>query len=172
MNKRVSELITIEQIKQWDKDNVITITAGTGTGKSYFIKNILYAFAKANNKKILFLIHRTDCKNQFYEEIKRDNKLYNIDIKTYQSIEFAIMNNKSIDFSQYKYIVCDELHYFFGDSAFNKTTDMSLNTILRQDKAIRIFMSATGRYTKNYIKNTKKIISRVFMNIFLTLWSM
>ena len=155
--KRVSEIITTEEIKKWNKGDIITITAGTGAGKSYFIKNILYAFAKQENKKILFLIHRTSCTNQFYEEIKRDNKLDTIHIKTYQSIEYSIMNDKSIDFSKYKYIVADEFHYFFGDSAFNKRTDISINTILNQKDNIRIFMSATGRYTKNYIKNTKKI---------------
>lgn len=155
--KRVSEIITTEEIKKWNKGDIITITAGTGAGKSYFIKSILYAFAKSENKKILFLIHRTDCKNQFYEEIKRDNKTDIIDIKTYQYIEYSIINDKSIDFSKYKYIVCDEMHYFFGDSAFSKTTDISLNTILEQNNHIRIFMSATGNYTKNYIKNVKKI---------------
>ena len=154
--KRVSEIITTEEIKKWNKGDIITITAGTGAGKSYFIKNILYAFAKQENKKILFLIHRTSCTNQFYEEIKRDNKLDTIHIKTYQSIEYSIMNDKSIDFSKYKYIVADEFHYFFGDSAFNKRTDISINTILNLKDNIRIFMSATGRYTKNYIKNVKK----------------
>ena len=155
--KRVSEIITTEEIKKWNDGDIITITAGTGVGKSYFIKNILYAFAKKENKKILFLIHRRTCINQFYEEIKRDNKLDTIDIKTYQSIEYSIINDKSIDFSEYKYIVCDEMQYFFGDSAFNKTTDISINTILNQKDNIRIFMSATGNYTKNYIKNIKKI---------------
>ena len=156
IKKRVSEVITTEEIKKWNKGDIITITAGTGVGKSYFIKNILYAFAKQENKKILFLIHRTDCKNQFYEEIKRDNKLDTIVIKTYQSIEYSIMYDKSIDFSEYKYIVCDEMHYFFSDSAFSKTTDISINIILDQKDNIRIFMSATGNYTKNYIKNVKK----------------
>ena len=155
--KTVSDIITKEDIKQWNKGDIITIKAGTGKGKSHFIKNTLYDYAKQENKKILFLIHRTNCKNQFYKELKDDKKLDYIDIKTYQTIESAIKNNKSIDFSKYKYIVCDEMHYFFGDSAFNKTTDMSLNTILRQKDNIRIFMSATGRYTKNYIKNVKGI---------------
>lgn len=157
IKKRVTEIITTDEIKKWRRGDIITISAGTGAGKSYFIKNILYAFALSKHKKILFLIHRTDCKNQFYKELEEDNKLDTIDIKTYQSIEYAITNNKRIDFSEYRYIVCDEMHYFFGDSAFNKTTDMSLNTILRQDNAIRIFMSATGNCTKNYIKNVKGI---------------
>ena len=55
VKKRVSEIITTEEIKKWNKGDIITITAGTGAGKSYFIKNILYAFAKQENKKILFL---------------------------------------------------------------------------------------------------------------------
>ena len=41
--KRVSELISPSEIKTWEKGSVITIKAGTGAGKSYFIKNILYA---------------------------------------------------------------------------------------------------------------------------------
>lgn len=157
MNKtRVSEIITTELIKEWKENSIITIKAGTGAGKSYFIKNILYAFAKAKNKKILMLIHRTNCTDQFYEELKRDNKLDTIHIKTYQSIEFKEMNKKEINFSEYQYIVCDEFHYFLSDASFNITTDISLNKILEQS-ATKIFMSATGDYMRNYIKNIKKL---------------
>ena len=60
VSKRVSELITMDVIRIWSPGDVITIKAGTGAGKSYFIKNILYAFAKKNHKKILMLIHRTN----------------------------------------------------------------------------------------------------------------
>ena len=101
IKKRVTEIITTDEIKKWRRGDIITISAGTGAGKSYFIKNILYAFALSKHKKILFLIHRTDCKNQFYKELEEDNKLDTIDIKTYQSIEYAITNNKRIDFSEY-----------------------------------------------------------------------
>lgn len=152
---RVSEVITTDEIKTWTSDNIISITAGTGVGKSYFIKNILYAFAKSNNKKILFLIHRTNCTDQFYKELKKDNKLDVIDIRTYQSIEAFVKNKKKFDFSKYQYIVSDEFHYFMGDASFNVTTDMSLNQILKQNDCIRIFMSATGEHVKNYINNTK-----------------
>ena len=147
--KRVSEIITIDLIKNWRKNEIITITAGTGVGKSYFIKNILYAFAKKNNKKILMLIHRCNCTNQFEKEIIKDKKTDVIHIKTYQSLE---QNN--IDLSQYQYIVCDEFHYFMSDASFNKTTDISLNKILNEN-CIRIFMSATGDMMKRYINNYK-----------------
>lgn len=153
---RVSEIITVDEIKTWDENTVVTIGAGTGAGKSYFIKNILYAFAKANNKKILMLIHRSNCVNQFQREIEKDKKTDVIDIKTYQHIETKIKNKKDFDFSQYQYIVSDEFHYFLSDSAFNKWSDISLNAILNQ-KITKIFMSATGDHTRNYIKNVKKI---------------
>lgn len=155
--QRISEIITIDKIRQWDKGDIITIKAGTGTGKSYFIKNILYAFAKKENKKILMLIHRVNCVNQFQDEIERDNKTDIIHIKTYQSIEYMHKNHVEFDFSEYEYIVCDEFHYFMSDAAFNKITDMSLNAILGQTDKIRIFMSATGNYMRRYINNFKGI---------------
>lgn len=155
--KRVSEIITIDKIKKWNDGDIITIAAGTGAGKSYFIKNNLYAFAKAKNKKILMLIHRRNCVNQFQKEIEKDNKIDVIDIRTYQSLEKTKLNNKKIDFNEYEYIICDEFHYFMGDAGFNKTTDISLNMILEQTDKIRIFMSATGDYVKRYINNIKEI---------------
>ncbi|NFH99492.1 DNA helicase [Clostridium botulinum] len=156
IKQRVTDLIKYDDIRKWNNNDIITIKAGTGVGKSYFIKNQLYAFAKANNKKILFLIHRTNCTNQFYEEIKRDNKTDVIDIITYQHIETVIKNKGVFDFTPYQYIVCDEFHYFVSDSSFNVTTDISLNKILEQN-SIKIFMSATGDDSKRYINNVKKL---------------
>ena len=155
--KRVSELISPSEIKTWEKGSVITIKAGTGAGKSYFIKNILYAFAKANKKRILFLIHRSNCVNQFQREIEKANKTDVIYIRTYQWLEAMIINKKTLDLSEYDYIVCDEFHYFVSDASFNKTTDISLNKILRYTEATRIFMSATGGVMKSYINSIKNI---------------
>ena len=72
--KTVTDIITINDIKRWTTRDIVIISAGTGTGKSYFIKNSLYQYAKENNKKILFLIHRTNCTSQFQSEIERDGK--------------------------------------------------------------------------------------------------
>jgi len=154
---RVSELIKIEDINKWNNGETITISAGTGVGKSYFIKNILYAFAEKENKKILFLIHRTNCVNQFKEEIKRDNKTDIIDIKTYQKLEHDELKKYENNLNNYAFIVCDEFHYFLSDASFSKTTDMSLSLILKQTESIKIFMSATGDYMRNYIHNVKDI---------------
>lgn len=158
MNKqRVSEVISPDEIKTWKSGEVISIKAGTGAGKSYFIKNILYAFAKANNKRILFLIHRKNCVNQFEQEIIKDKKTDIIKIMTYQKIETSELKNNKFDLSKYQYIVSDEFHYFMSDASFNKTTDISLNRILENKNAVKIFMSATGDFVKGYINLVKNI---------------
>jgi hypothetical protein len=150
---RVSEKVTIGEVEKWKQGDIITISAGTGTGKSYFIKNNLYAIAKRDKTKILFLIHRVNTVNQFKMEIEKDKKQDVIEIMTYQSIETIVMHGGTFNFDDYKYIVCDEFHYFMSDASFNKYTDMSLNTILKQNNSIKIFMSATGGYMESYLKN-------------------
>lgn len=155
--KRVSEVIKIDDIRKWKKEDTITITAGTGQGKSYFIKNSLYLVAKEQNKKILFLIHRANCKDQFLEELIRDNKSDTVKVMTYQKVESIEMSTHSrFNFEEYDYIVCDEFHYFISDSAFNFNTDVSFDSILNA-KATKIFMSATGDMVKRYINKIKKV---------------
>ena len=153
----VGDIITNHQMETWKQGDIITISAGTGKGKSYFIKCSLFAYAKEEGKKILMLIHRSDCVKQFQEEIKRDGKEKYIDIMTYQSVETKELNHKDIDMSQYKYIVSDEFHYFLSDAAFSNTTDISFENIMKQNNATRIFMSATGGDMKKYLKNKLKI---------------
>lgn len=154
---RVANVVDNFEIEQWEDGSIITISAGTGTGKSYFVKNTLFSHAKDEGKKILMLIHRTNCVDQFKAEIKRDGKEKYIDIMTYQAIESRELNHCGLDMSQYKYIVCDEFHYFIGDASFNKTTDISFENIMKQTHATRIFMSATGNSMKRYMNSVRKI---------------
>lgn len=50
----------------------------------------------------------------------------------------------SIDISKFKYIVCDECHFFTSDASFNKETDKILKEIVTQGRnAVRIYLSAT-----------------------------
>lgn len=151
--KRVTDIITPDDIKGWADGDTIAISAGTGAGKSYFIKNVLYEVAMHENSKILMLVHRSNCVAQFGKEITRDKKSDVIDIMTYQKLEYESLNDNAIDLSQYKYIVSDEFHYFIADAGFNNTTDVSFNQIISQANAIKIFMSATGEDVKDYIKN-------------------
>jgi hypothetical protein len=152
---RVSDIVTPDKIESWVPGDLITIKSGTGGGKSYLIKNVLYPIAKENGDKILMLTHRSNCLEQFKEELSKDNKLDVIKIMTYQKLEHMYLKKNPKDLSEYQYIVCDEFHYFMGDASFSKTTDISLDLILSQSFATRIFMSATGDHMKTYINDIK-----------------
>lgn len=153
ISKNVSDVITINDIKSWKQGEIVTITAGTGRGKSHFIMNKLYNSIDhfSLKGKILFLIHRNDPKEQFKKKLIRDKKTNLIDIKTYQHIETSITNGKGFDFSDYRYIVLDEFHRFLSDS-FTATTDISLNAIINQSNAVKIMMSATGNYMMSFFR--------------------
>ncbi len=56
-----------------------------------------------------------------------------------------------INIGDFDYVVCDECHYFFTDAPFNKFTPVSLKWIL-ESRAVKIFMSATPRIVKKYIR--------------------
>ena len=152
--KRITDLITIDMVRNWENE-IYTITAGTGTGKSYFIKNIVYLVAKENNQKILFLVHRTNCKNQFLDEIRKDKKDDTIIVQTYQFLEQ--FNNIFNFLKQFDYIVSDEFHYWMSDAAFNPKTELSFNAILESNSAKRIFMSATGDKMIRFLRGYKKV---------------
>ena len=51
----ISDKLSDEIIKSWEMESEenILIVAGTNAGKSYFIKNRLYAYCKKHNLKIL-----------------------------------------------------------------------------------------------------------------------
>ena len=50
----------------------------------------------------------------------------------------------SIDINKFKYIVCDECHFFTSDASFNRETDKILKEIVTQGQnAVRIYLSAT-----------------------------
>ena len=145
-----------ESYKEWKNGDIITITAGTGVGKSHFIKNDLYKWAKSQDKRILFLIHRVNCVEQFKSEIERDNKTDVITIRTYQAIEHKYLQTiEDYNFDKYDYIVLDEFHYFMSDAQFNITTDISFDQIINSGK-ILICMSATANNMTKYINNYKK----------------
>ena len=152
---RVSDVVTPDKIESWVPGDLITIKSGTGGGKSYLIKTVLHPIAKRNGDKILMLTHRSNCLDQFKEELARDDKLDTIQIMTYQKLEYMYLKKNPKDLDEYQYIVCDEFHYFMGDAAFSKTTDISLDLILSQSLATRIFMSATGDHMKTYINDIK-----------------
>lgn len=159
MKKRITDVISKEEARTWTVGSNVLISAPMGAGKSYFCKNTLYDLAKEVDGKILMLIHRSNCVEQFKYEIEADGKADVIDVITYQSLEYGKLHNtsKQIDLSKYKYVVSDEFHYFFNDSSFNNKTAVSFQMIMNSDSSIHVFMSATGehmaRYMRKYIKD-------------------
>ncbi|OMD78252.1 DEAD/DEAH box helicase [Paenibacillus odorifer] len=148
-----------EEFKEWNEGDIVLIGTGTGSGKSYFIRNQLSAYADEVEEEILILFNRKKLHEQNKEHIRKDNN-YRIHTATYQEIEQTIIHNGSYDFSSYKYIVCDECHYFTDDSGFNHNSDISFNAIMSQVNKVKIFMSATGGSLFAFIKenqSTQKI---------------
>ena len=155
---RLTDVVKREDILRWKPGDNVLLAAPMGAGKSYLCKNVLYDIAKSVNGKILMLIHRSNCVEQFKYEIEADGKSDVIHVITYQSLEYSKLHNTNkISLSDYMFVVSDEFHYFFNDSSFNNKTAISFNMIMGNTSAIHVFMSATGdhmaRYMKKYIKD-------------------
>ncbi|MFQ9696894.1 MAG: DEAD/DEAH box helicase family protein [Zhenhengia sp.] len=157
---------------KWKQGNKILIKAGTGKGKTYFVKNELIKQADDWDQKILFLSNRKALREQTSLEIKEADKQDIIQVMTYQKFERQIFNG-TVDISGFKYIVCDEAHYFFSDATFNRMTNLGLEYVKNHtDDKIVILMSATPSRIKAYfqvpdeltyeLKNEYSYISEIF----------
>ena len=98
----------------------IFIEAPTKCGKSTFVMNRLYEYAKTYDHKILLLIPRTALKTQFVLDTADKSDI--ILVQTYQHFEQD--STKAIDevTGVYDIVVCDEAHYFTADCRFNYNT--------------------------------------------------
>lgn len=145
-NQTVTQKIDNEY-KDWSVGEYYLIEAGTGKGKSHFVKNTLYEYAKVNGKKILLLSNRINLKNQNDAELVGKEDI--ITTMNYQKLE----NNTDVEITQYDYIVCDECHYFATDSQFNYLTDVSFDKIVATgNHSVKIFMSATPTIIKYHMR--------------------
>lgn len=137
---------------EWKRGDVISISAGTGSGKSYFVQNVLAEYAKSQGEFILYLVPRLQLKKQIEKDLEKEC-IKNIDVRTYQSYE-SIDEQFDMDYVQkvYKYVVCDEAHYFFSDAVFNSTTDISFERFMNNENAITLLLSATSAILLSYIK--------------------
>ncbi|MGG1643677.1 DNA/RNA helicase [Paenibacillus sp. NRS-1782] len=147
--QNVTEKINGEEA-EWKNGDIILISSGTASGKSFFIRNKLEELADQQNVNILLLVNRKNLYDQNKEAIEDSSR---IKVELYQTIENRLNNDEEYDFSPYTYIVCDESHYFTTDSGFNDNSDDSLQAILGLQSQIRIFMSATGHVLFSYIKD-------------------
>lgn len=136
-----------ETYKKWKLGDLILINAGTGAGKTYFIKNELNTYCRNNWKNILLLTNRDTLKEQVKHDI---GDFSNITVMNYQAIETLIIKGV-LDLSNFNYVVMDEAHYFFTDSAFNRKTDLFFKRMVENKTVIKVLMTATPNLLKYYL---------------------
>ncbi len=153
--KYISSIIPLNDIKNWEKGNRIIISAQTGSGKSEFVKNVLYDYCEKNNKSILLLSNRVALKNQNAESIGKKAEI--IDLKNYQELEVRILSStNTFDemIKNYDYIIYDEAHYIFSDSEFNRNTDLIIKPLINTpDHSVFVFITATPQALLDYQPN-------------------
>lgn len=166
MNKLNLEWVTDaigEKYKKWRKGDIVKILAQTGTGKTFFIKNVLIPYMKPY-ESMLIIANRINLKRQlkkdliqyYNQEIPKTLKeldnlttIGNVTILSYQTIselkkadEYKL--NK-LDLNNYSYIICDECQFFFSDASFNNKCHFAWQGLVqaRHRNTIKIFISAT-----------------------------
>lgn len=175
MKKYISDEIG-DKYKEWEKQNLVFLTAPTGSGKTTFVLEKLVEYAESRNAKILYLVNRKILKKQIEDMIAKEIRYKVEDIKnvielmTYQELEtkhkdeigdpWLYKYSESIDKldkwqgerPQYDIIIADECHYFFSDSTYNPHTSISYDWIMYfREWSIVVFMSATIDRIKEYI---------------------
>lgn len=157
IKKYISDEVGFSTLEKLELDKHYLIIAGTGSGKTYFIKNTLKEFVLEKDKKLLILTHRTSLRVQTKNDIQNAKLMFGF----YEDDNIQILNYQSIltqdrDFlEQFDYIVCDEAHYFTNDSWNNKTLD-EFETI-KNLNAIKIYMTATYKTFLELFSSNDKI---------------
>ena len=169
--KWISDAIT-PKMNNWNINTPVFISAQTGTGKNTFIqKKLLRKVYEANvrnhsNDKILLLSNRVALNRQskyqyaqyLYEltgqeyytdildkktSIDEINILKDFGVITICSYQ-QLYEDNLLDNREYKYVICDECHFFTSDAKFNISTAEILQYIVsKSQNSIRIYMTAT-----------------------------
>lgn len=168
----VSDCITTNDVEGWTPRVPVVISAPTGSGKNRFIQTTLLKHALANRAngegdRILILSNRIalsrQSKHKFAERVveytgaygclERLDSLYTEEGSDKLCFNFGpvticsyhqLWEKRLFDYHHYKYVVCDECHFFTSDSTFNPNTDAILRYIVDScRRSIRVYMSAT-----------------------------
>lgn len=182
--KYISEVLGQDYLN-WEAGDIVEISSGTDTGKTYFIKNILLNYAKENGDRILYLCNRKNLRNQVKFDIlsKKRNDITisdvvevsdtigNITVTTYQALENYLYNRDfgdttkeipearvtKFNLNRYKYIVCDEAHFLLEDSSFNSKVELSYQELINKfhSKSIKLYISGTIEDLRTSIEESK-----------------
>lgn len=137
----IGEYLKNEMYK-WKRNDIVFLNAGTGTGKTSFIKMV----CETRQVDVLILTNRVANRKQIENDL--DFLLYyprRVNVLSYQALETS-GNGYVQALENYDFIFMDESHYFTKDNTFNTMTNCSYNKLMtmRSKRAIRVFMSATN----------------------------
>lgn len=181
----VSESIG-DDYKKWKQGDTVLISAQTGTGKTYFIKNVLLDYLDSS-QRLLLVCNRTNLKRQLKKDLLKKynqripdtlNELDEITtiadkvtITSYHAISSGIQrevydpNARQSDFSSYDYIVFDECHFIFSDGSFNNKTRFAYKKVVQDyyPHIVKVFISATMHEIKEpIIRSVDKVKNNGF----------
>ncbi|MDB8790869.1 DEAD/DEAH box helicase family protein [Romboutsia sp. 1001216sp1] len=157
MKKYVSDEINEKTLEGLNNNAHYLILAGTGCGKTYFVKNTLREFVLGNSKRLLVLTHRASLKKQTKADIDNADMVYGF----YDDDDLQVINYQSLleqedgFLDSFDYIVCDEAHYFTNDSWNGRTQDEF--EIIKNSKSIKIYMTATYKTFMKLFNKTDKV---------------
>lgn len=142
----ISDLIG-NDYKNWTNGDRILINSPCGTGKTYFIKNLI---VERKHTGFLIVSNRTNLKKQYWKDLRGCKNFTSI---CYQTLQKELQKDNDY-MKQYAIIVFDELHHLLDSANYDKYTDIIYNEIINGDysKNIMIFLSATVGRFKNILK--------------------
>ena len=140
--------------EDWKPGDLVVIHAQTGSGKTYFVLNVLLPYVNGEGKKLLYLSNRTALTQQVRALIDPEFE-ESIITENYQSFERVRLSYREYEkpsplaqsFLDCDYWIMDEAHYFLTDANFNSDMLSALNHIKSHYKTrVLIFMTATLEY--------------------------
>lgn len=180
MDKHVGNVIG-NSYKLWKKGDDIAITCPTGSGKTYFVLNIL---AKQSERQILYLYNRINLGRQLkmdllkkiegdelsLEEIDELSEIGNIYFLSYQRLAAMIQRGETVNTGAFSYLIMDEVHFLLADAYFNNGVVAVLKWIEKGNNSIRLWVTATSeglmkfleeKYQPNFIEDTLLLEERI-----------
>lgn len=144
MKKYISDIFGEKEMNSLEIGDSVAIWSQTGSGKSYFVKNILSKYCSEKGWKCLLISNRKILRSQNEKELRFLEYGNSVDTVNYQELEIDFHGDFKSLFFEYKVIVFDEAHYLLSDSEFNRNTDIIFKMMMNppEDK-ICFFMTAT-----------------------------
>lgn len=142
----------------WKQGEWIFLKSPPGSGKTTFCNQYARKMVREGKRVIMLSPRRVlvnQQKSQAMQNIAKQAEGYFREVDgivycSYQMLEQSLLNGHNL-LSSFDIIICDECHYFLGDAVFNPFTQLSLEAILNNRKAILLFLSGTIEDFERYI---------------------